>query len=84
MEDFSDDLLDSVADEVVGGTTRDQMLGTFSGVSRRLVEMHNGAVRMHAEINDREILIWSGVRVVSDKELFEKQGRTGRGMGPDP
>ena len=76
MEDFSDDLMDQVADEVVGGTVRDQMLGTFSGVSRRLVEMHNGAVRMHAEINDPEILIWSGVRVVSDKELFEKGGQT--------
>ena len=84
MEDFSDDLVEELAGEVVGGTTRDQMLGAFSGISSRLVEMHNGAVRMHAEINDREILIWSGVRVVSDKELFEKQGRTGRGMGPDP
>ena len=76
MEDFSDDLLDQVADEVVGGTVRDQMLGAFSGISSRLVEMHNGAVRMHAETEDPEILIWSGVRVVSDKELFEKGGQT--------
>ena len=42
--------------EVVGGTTRDQMLGTMSGISRRLVTAHNGTVRMHAEINDPEIL----------------------------
>ena len=37
VEDFSDDLLDSVADEVVGGTTRDQMLGTLvtEGMKRR-------------------------------------------------
>ena len=46
VEDFSDDLVDEVADEVVGGTTRDQMLGTMSGISRRLVTAHNGTVRM--------------------------------------
>ena len=63
-EDFGDDALDSVAEQVVGGTTRDQMLGTMSGISGRLVTAHNGAVRMHAEINDTEILIWSGVRVM--------------------
>ena len=40
------------------------------------MKLHNGAVRMHAEINDPEILIWSGVRVVSDKEVFEKGGQT--------
>ena len=28
VENFSDDLIDSVAEQVVGGTTRDQMLGT--------------------------------------------------------
>ena len=31
---------------------------------------------MHAEIGDPEILFWAGVRVVSDKEMFEKGGRT--------
>ena len=76
VEDFTDDLMDSVAEQVVGGTTRDQMLGAFSGISSRLVKLHNGAVRMHAETEDPEILIWSGVRVVSDKELFEKDGQT--------
>ena len=76
VEDFSDDLVEELAGEVVGGTTRDQMLGTFSGISSRLVKLHNGAVRMHAETEDPEILIWSGVRVVSDKELFEKGGKT--------
>lgn len=30
VQDFSDDLVEELADEVVGGTTRDQMLGTFS------------------------------------------------------
>ena len=30
VEDFTDDLMDSVAEQVVGGTTRDQMLGAFS------------------------------------------------------
>ena len=74
MEDFSDDLVDEVAQQVVGGTTRDQMLGTFSGISSRLVTVHNGAVRMHAETEDPEIVIWSGVRVVSEKEVFEKGG----------
>ena len=69
MVDYSDDVVDALAGEVVGGTTRDQMLGTMSGISRRLVTAHNGTVRMHAEINDPEIFIWAGVRVVSDKEL---------------
>ena len=55
VEDFSDDLVDDLAWEVVGGTTRDQMLGTFSGISSRLVTAHNGTVRMHAEIDDPEI-----------------------------
>ena len=76
VQDFSNDLVDEVAGEVVGGTTRDQMLGAFSGISSRLVKLHNGAVRMHAETEDPEILIWSGVRVVSDKEVFEKGGQT--------
>ena len=74
VQDFSDDLVEELADEVVGGTTRDQMLGTFSGVSSRLVTVHNGAVLMHAETEDPEIVIWSGVRVVSEKEVFEKGG----------
>ena len=76
VEDYSDDVVDALAGEVVGGTTRDQMLGTMSGISRRLVTAHNGTVRMHAEIEDPEILIWAGVRVVSDKEVFEKGGMT--------
>ena len=58
-EDFGDDLVEELAEEVVGGTTRDQMLGTMSGISGRLVTAHNGAVRMHAEIGDPEILIWA-------------------------
>ena len=53
-ENYSDDLLDDLAGEVVGGTTRDQMLGTFSRISSILVKAHNGAVRMHAEIEDPE------------------------------
>ena len=78
VEDYSDDVwwMRLLHGEVVGGTTRDQMLGTMSGISRRLVTAHNGTVRMHAEINDPEIFIWAGVRVVSDKELFEKGGMT--------
>ena len=51
-EDFSDELVEALAGEVVGGTTRDQMLGTMSGISLRLVTAHNGTVRMHAEIED--------------------------------
>ena len=74
VEDFSDDLLEEAADEVVGGNTKEQMLGTFSGVSSRLVTVHNGAVLMHAETEDSEIVIWSVVRVVSEKEVFEKGG----------
>ena len=69
VQDFSDDLVEELAGEVVGGTTRDQMLGTFSGVSSRLVTVHNGAVLMHAETEDPEIVIWSVVRVVSEKEV---------------
>ena len=53
VQDFSDDLVDEVAQQVVGGTTRDQMLGIMSGISRRLVKAHNGALRMHAEIDGR-------------------------------
>ena len=41
-----------------------------------MVKAHNGAVRMHAEINDPEMILWAGVRVVSDKTLFEKGGNT--------
>ena len=76
VEDFSDDLLDSVADEVVGGSTRDQMLGTMSGISRRLVTAHNGAVRMHAETEDPEMLFRAVTRVVSDKRLVEEGVQT--------
>ena len=74
VEDFSDDLVEELADEVVGGTTRDQMLGTFSGVTSRLVTEHNGLVRMYAETEDPEIMLWSGVRVVSEKAVVEKGG----------
>ena len=74
MQDFSDDLVDEVAQQVVGGTTRDQMLGTFSGVTGRLVTEHNGLVRMYAETEDPEIMLWSGVRVVSEKAVVEKGG----------
>ena len=52
VEEFSDELLDEVAEQVVGCTIKDQMLGTFSGISRRLVTAHNGAVRMHAETEE--------------------------------
>ena len=65
VEEFSDELLDEVAEQVVGGTIKDQMLGTFSGISRRLVTAHNGAVRMHAETEDPEMLFWAVTRVVS-------------------
>ena len=41
-----------------------------------MVKLHNGSVRMHAETEDPEIFIWSAVRVASDKELFEKGGKT--------
>ena len=48
VQDFSDDLVDEVAGEVVGGTTRDQMLGAFSGISSRLVKLHTAkSVRLH-------------------------------------
>ena len=48
VEDFTDDLMDSVAEQVVGGTVRDQMLGAFSGISSRLVKLHTAkSVRLH-------------------------------------
>ena len=51
VEDFSDDLVDEVADEVVGGTTRDQMLGTFSGVSPR--DASDPSLHEHQEVSGR-------------------------------
>ena len=76
VEDYSDDVVDDLTGKVVGGDTRAQMLGTMSGISSRLVKEHNGAVMMRAEIEHPEILLWSAVRVVSDKPVFEKGGTT--------
>ena len=59
VEDFTDDLVDEVAQQVVGGTTRDQMLGAFSGISRRLVEMHNGRPNSLPAHSDSYISIYS-------------------------
>ena len=61
VQDFSDDLVEELADEVVGGTTRDQMLGTMSGISGRLENSwllhHCGGIEPQADIGGSHALL---------------------------
>ena len=74
--DFTTEQVEAVAESIVQEGTRAQMLATLAALAGRLVKDLNGALNMHAVIEDPLMAVWGVVRVLSSHPIPETGGGT--------
>ena len=79
-ERFTEDLVESVAEDIAGEATLNSLRATYAQLSIRLHEEGNGSVVMRTETADENIALWSVVRAVSNKPVMETDPRCGWGL----
>ena len=79
-DQFTEDQVESVADEIACQATLNSLRATYAQISIRLHEEGNGSVIMRTETADENVALWSVVRAVSNKAVMETDPRCGWGL----